>query len=242
MVSMDDAERYVSGVKTEVAVARVRSQVAARHTDLVSAGLLVSTAGAVSERVPGADLFVIRPAGVPDASLAPENMVLCELDGTVVAGTPGSDRAASTDVALHAAVYRALPDALAIVHTQSGYGAAWAARGEAIPCVTGAAAEMFGGPIPVAPAASDDEALIRGVVDLLGASRSVSVLIPCHGAVTVGASGDAVAVAATLLEDVARTAHLARQGGSVSELAQDVIDRRYHGFRSATSPTTDDRR
>ncbi|MFS0866952.1 class II aldolase/adducin family protein [Microbacterium sp. 179-B 1A2 NHS] len=239
---MDDADRYVIGVKTEVAVARVRSQVAARHADLVSRGLLVSTAGAVSERVPHADLFVIRPAGIPGDDLAPENMVLCELDGTVVSATPGGNRAASTDAALHAAAYRALPDVNAIVHAQSGYAAAWAARGEEIPCVTVSAAEMFGGPVPVAPIGGGDDDLVRSVLAVLGESRSPAVLIAGHGAFTVGTSGPAAQATATLLEDVARTTHLAQQAGSVPSLPQQLIDRRHDAFRRATSPTTDDRR
>ena len=87
-------DRYVSGVKTEVAIARVRAEVAALHAELVRYGLVVWTGGNVSGRVPGADLFVIKPSGVSYDDLAPENMILCDLDGNVVPGTSGSERAA----------------------------------------------------------------------------------------------------------------------------------------------------
>ena len=96
MVQGNDAEvraRYVSGVKTEVAIARVRAEVAALHAELVRYGLVAWTGGNVSGRVPGADLFVIKPSGVAYDELAPENMILCDLDGNVVEGTPGSERA-----------------------------------------------------------------------------------------------------------------------------------------------------
>ncbi|WP_200847248.1 class II aldolase/adducin family protein, partial [Microbacterium sp. 18062] len=52
------------GPEIEVAVARVRAEVASLHGELVRYGLVVWTGGNVSARVPGADLFVIKPSGV----------------------------------------------------------------------------------------------------------------------------------------------------------------------------------
>ncbi len=144
-------EGYATGVKTEVVIARVRAEVAALHGELVRNGLVVWTGGNISERVPGADLFVIKPSGVSYDDLAPENMILCDLDGVVVADTPGSDRQPSSDTAAHAYVYRNMPAVGGIVHTHSDYATAWAARGEEIPCVLTAMADEFGGPIPVGP-------------------------------------------------------------------------------------------
>ena len=47
-------------------------------------GLVVWTGGNVSGRVPGADVFVIRPSGVSYDDLSPENMIVCDLDGVVI--------------------------------------------------------------------------------------------------------------------------------------------------------------
>ena len=88
----------------------VRADVAALHSELVRYGLVVWTGGNVSGRVPGADLFVIKPSGVSYDDLAPENMILCDLDGNVVPGTPGSERSPSSDTAAHAYVYRSMPE------------------------------------------------------------------------------------------------------------------------------------
>ena len=165
--------RYVSGVKTEVAIARVRAEVAALHAELVRYGLVAWTAGNVSGRVPGADLFVIKPSGVAYDELAPENMILCDLDGNVVEGTPGSERAPSSDTAAHAYVYRNMPEIGGVVHTHSTYAVAWAARGEEIPCVITAMADEFGGPIPVGPfAIIGDDSIGRGIVETLSGHRS----------------------------------------------------------------------
>src|SRR4029079_8836432 len=123
--------------------------------------------------VPGADLFVIKPSGVSYDELAPENMILCDLDGNVIPGTPGADRSPSSDTAAHAYVYRNMPEVGGGVHTHSTYAAAWSARGEEIPCVLTMIADEFGGPIPVGPfALIGDDSIGRGIVETLRSSSS----------------------------------------------------------------------
>ena len=117
----------------EAAIAGVRRDVAKLHAELVKYGLVVWTGGNVSGRVPGADLFVIKPSGVSYDDLAPENMILCDLDGVVIPGTPGSERSPSSDTAAHAYVYRSMPSVGGVVHTHSTYATAWAARIDRIP-------------------------------------------------------------------------------------------------------------
>ncbi|SBS70043.1 L-ribulose-5-phosphate 4-epimerase UlaF [uncultured Microbacterium sp.] len=243
MVSSMDAERYVSGVKTEVAVARVRADVASLHAELVRSGLVVWTGGNVSGRVPGADLFVIKPSGVSYDDLAPENMILCDLDGNVVDGTPGSDRAPSSDTAAHAYVYRHMPEVGGVVHTHSDYAVAWAARGEEIPCVITAMADEFGGPIPVGPfAIIGDDSIGRGIVETLSGHRSRAVLMQNHGPFTIGATAKDAVKAAVMLEDVARTVHIARQGGELLPIPQEAIDSLFSRYQNVYGQTTDDRR
>src|SRR5262249_12754544 len=132
------------------AVAAVRQAVATLHSELTRYGLVAWTAGNVSGRVrrPGADdLVVIKPSGVSYDAPTPEAMVVCDLDGTVLAG----EQAPPSDVAAHCFVYREMPEVGGVVHTHSTYASAWAARGEPIPCVLTAMADEFGGPIPVGP-------------------------------------------------------------------------------------------
>ncbi len=129
----------------------VRADVAKLHGELVRYGLVVWTGGQRLGAGPRADLFVIKPSGVSYDDLAPENMILCDLDGNAVPGAPGSERSPSSDTAAHAYVYRHMPDVGGVVHTHSTFAVAWAARGEEIPCVITAMADEFGGPIPVGP-------------------------------------------------------------------------------------------
>jgi L-ribulose-5-phosphate 4-epimerase len=204
---------------------RLREELADLHRELVRAGLVVWTAGNVSARVPGADLFVIKPSGVEYDDLTPESMIVCDLDGVVVPGTPGSHRAPSSDTAAHAYVYRHMPEVGGVVHTHSTYATAWAARAEEIPCVLTMIADEFGGPIPVGPfAIIGDDSIGRGIVDTLTGHRSRAVLMQNHGPFTVGRDARDAVKAAVMVEDVARTIHIARQLGEPVTIPQQAVD------------------
>ena len=221
------------GPTIDAAIARVREDVARLHGELTYYGLVVSTGGNVSGRVRGADLFVIKPSGVEYVELTPENMILCDFDGTVIPGSPGCDRSPSSDTAAHAYVYRNMPDVGGVVHTHSTYATAWAARNEAIPCVITAMADEFGGPIPVGPfAIIGDDSIGRGIVETLTGHRSRAVLMQNHGPFTIGKDARDAVKAAVMVEDVARTVHLARQGGELIPIPQAAIDSLFNRYQN----------
>jgi L-ribulose-5-phosphate 4-epimerase len=207
----------------------VRHEVSELHAELVRYNLVAWTAGNVSGRVAGSDLFVIKPSGVDYDRIAPDTMILCDLDGSVVDG----DLSPSSDTAAHAYVYREMPEVGGVVHTHSSYATAWAARGEPIPCVLTAMADEFGGPIPVGPFAligNDD--IGRGIVETLRGSRSPAVLMQNHGVFTIGRSAREAVKAAVMCEDVARTVHLARTLGAPLPIARADVDRLYERYQN----------
>jgi L-ribulose-5-phosphate 4-epimerase len=221
------------GPQIEVAIARVRADIARLHGELTGNGLVVWTGGNVSGRVPGADLFVIKPSGVDYAALAPENMILCDLNGSVIPETPGSDRSPSSDTAAHAYVYRHMPEVGGVVHTHSTYATAWAARGEEIPCVITAMADEFGGPIPVGRfAIIGDDTIGQGIVEALSGHRSRAVLMQNHGPFTIGSDARDAVKAAVMVEDVARTVQIARQGGELLPIPQAAIDALFNRYQN----------
>ena len=221
------------GPELDAAIDRVRAEVARLHGELTANGLVVWTGGNVSGRVPGADLFVIKPSGVDYADLAPENMILCDLDGNVIPETPGADRSPSSDTAAHAYVYRHMSEVGGVVHTHSTYATAWAARGEAIPCVITAMADEFGGEIPVGPfAIIGDDSIGRGVVETLTGHRSRAVLMQNHGVFTIGKNAKDAVKAAVMAEDVAKTVHISRQLGAPLPIPQTAIDSLYDRYQN----------
>lgn len=214
-------------------VEATRRRVSDLHGELPRNGLVVWTAGNVSQRVTGTDLFVIKPSGVAYDELSAEVMVVCTLDGTKIEdGTP-ADLVPSSDTAAHAYVYRHRQDVGGVVHTHSTYATAWAARGQEIPCVLTMMADEFGGPVPIGPfAIIGDDSIGRGIVDALATSRSPAVLMQNHGPFTVGADARAAVKAAVMVEEVARTVHIARQLGEPIPIPQHHIDSLYERYQN----------
>jgi L-ribulokinase len=224
------------GVPAEArkAVDELRLIVADLHRELTRYGLVVWTAGNVSARVPGHDLMVIKPSGVAYDELTAANMVVTDLFGALVEG----EHAPSSDTAAHAYVYRHLPDVGGVVHTHSTYATAWAALGEPIPCVLTMMADEFGGAVPVGPfALIGDDSIGRGIVDTLRDSRSPAVLMTGHGPFTIGKDAQAAVKAAVMVEDVARTVHIAKQSGTPNAIAPQDIDSLHARYQNVYGQT-----
>ena len=223
--------QHRSTVTAEIAdvVAAIRADVARLHAELPRWGLVVWTAGNVSARVPGHDLLVIKPSGVSYDELAPEAMVITDLEGSLVDG----DGSPSSDTAAHAYVYRHMPEVGGVVHTHSTYATAWAARGEPIPCVLTMMGDEFGGEVPIGPfALIGDDSVGRGIVETLRGHRSPAVLMQNHGVFTIGKTAQAAVKAAVMCEEVARTVHIARQLGQPIRLEQTDVDSLYDRYQN----------
>lgn len=215
------------------AVEALREDVSTLHAELPRYELVAWTSGNVSGRVPGEDLFVIKPSGVSYADLAPQNMVVCDLEGNAIPGLPGSELGPSSDTAAHAYVYRNMEHVGGVVHTHSRYATAWAAVGEPVPCHTTGQADEFGGEIPIGPfAIIGDDSIGRAIVDTLDGHRSRAVLMQNHGVFTIGKNAKDAVKAAVLCEDVCRTMHLARQLGDTIPISQEHIDALFDRYQN----------
>ena len=111
-----------------------------------------------------------------------------------------------------------MPEVGGIVHTHSPYATAWAAHGDAIPCVLTAMADEFGGPIPCG-----------GFALIGGEEIGEKWCGPDRASVAGHAAGQprrlhhwrepprAALKAAVMCEDVARTVFFARQLGELTD-------------------------
>ncbi|MFL6135330.1 MAG: class II aldolase/adducin family protein, partial [Nocardioidaceae bacterium] len=77
-----------------------------------------------------------------------------------------------------------------------------------------------------------DESIGEGIVSTLRRSRSRAVLMQNHGPFTVGKDARSAVKAAVLLEDVARTVHLAREQGPVIPIPSEHIDSLYQRYQN----------
>src|SRR5687768_5633155 len=216
-------------------VQQIRKEVAALHDHLPRNSLVVWTAGNVSAGVRGRDLLVIKASGVSYDELSADNMVVTDLDANLVEGY----HAPSSDTAAHAYVYRHMPEVGGVVHTHSTHATAWAARGEAIPCVLTMIADEFGGDVPVGPfALIGDDSIGRGIVETLRESRSKAVLMRNHGPFTVGKDARSAVKTAVMVEDVARTVHLSRQLGEPVAIEPADVDALYDRYQNVYGQTS----
>jgi L-fuculose-phosphate aldolase len=173
-----------------------REEIIAVTHALDDAGLVPNKSGNVSCRV--ADGFAITPAGIPYRELAPAHIVTLPLAASVVPTEPRP----SSEWRMHAAIYRARPDALAIVHTHSPRATALAAAGRGIPAFHYMIA-LAGGDVRCMPYATFGTAeLAESAVRGLEGRRAC--LLGNHGVIAIGntlARAHAVAVEVENLAD-----------------------------------------
>ena len=87
---------------------------------LVKHGLVVLTWGNVSARDAETGYVVIKPSGVPYDTMQPEDMVVVDMEGSVIEGKLNP----SSDLPTHLYLYRQYPSLGGIVHTHSSYSTA----------------------------------------------------------------------------------------------------------------------
>jgi L-ribulose-5-phosphate 4-epimerase len=190
------------------------------HLELPKNNLVAWTGGNISARDRQTGHVVIKPSGVPYAELAPESMVVVDLEGKVVEGSLKP----STDTLAHVYIYRHRPDVNGIVHTHSTFATVFAALGRPIPACLTAICDEFGGPIPCggyARIGGDEigQEVIRSIGD------SPAVLLKNHGVFTVGPTAEAAVKAAVMVEDAARTMYFALLLGEPENIPPEEIAR-----------------
>lgn len=207
----------------------LREEVCALHLELPKNNLVAWTSGNVSARDPQSGLIVIKPSGIRFEHLTPENMVIVDMDGSKVEG----DAKPSSDTASHCYIYRQMPHVNGVVHTHSRYATAFAALGRAIPCVTTAMGDEFGGAIPCGGfALIGGEEIGRVVVETLKDSRSPACLLQNHGVFATGATAEKAVQAAVMTEDNAAIVWTALQIGSPIPISEEDIAKLHHRYQN----------
>ncbi len=96
---------------------RERERVAAAARRLATDGLVLGTAGNVSEREPGGEAVAITPTGATLAELNAEDVAVVDLEGQQLAG----ELEPTSEIELHLGVYKRF-DSGAVVHTHPPFG------------------------------------------------------------------------------------------------------------------------
>lgn len=213
---------------------QLRQEVLEANLELVRSHLVLRTFGNASGISRQDGLVVIKPSGVPYGEMKPEEMVIADLDGTIVEG----NLKPSSDLPTHLALYRAFAKIGGVAHTHSEYATAWAQAQRPIPCFGTTHADHFHGEVPVT------SILMRGEIAGEYENNTGKAIVRCfkgkdyatvpavlvcnHGPFTWGPDALAAAHNAVVLEYVARMAyHTLTINPKASAIARAIHDRHY---------------
>lgn len=133
----------------------LREEVLLANREIARRGLAPHTFGNASgvDRSGPEPLVVIKPSGVDYATMSPGDLVVTDLNGTIVEG----HLRPSSDLDTHTLLYREFPEIGGVVHTHSEFATSWAQANRAIPCLGTTHADYFHGPVPVTEPLSKEE-------------------------------------------------------------------------------------
>jgi L-ribulose-5-phosphate 4-epimerase len=209
------------------------------NLDLVRHRLITLTWGNASGIDRESGLVAIKPSGVSYDEMEAADMVLVDLEGSVVEGA----LVPSSDTPTHLALYRAWPQAGGIVHTHSTHATAFAQARRSIPCLGTTHADHFNGDVPVTRPLTLDEvkddyekntgAVIVERFGDLDPEAVPGALVANHGPFAWGRDvGDAVQNAVALeavAEMAACTWRIEPTAGPIPQYMLDKHYRRKHG-------------
>lgn len=159
--------------------AALRREIVAVAQAIDAAGFCPSKSGNVSARF--GDGLLITPSGLPYARTQPQDIIHLALDGTVLAG----ERKPSSEWPFHTAIYRARPEAQAIVHTHSPRATALSCARRSIPAFHYMIALCGGADVRCADYATfGTPELARNAVAALEGRKAV--LLANHGVIALG--------------------------------------------------------
>jgi L-ribulose-5-phosphate 4-epimerase len=213
----------------------LREQVLKANLELVRAGLVLYTFGNASGIDRNEGLVAIKPSGVPYESMQPSDIVLTELDGTIVEG----NLKPSSDLDTHIVLYKNFPSIGGVVHTHSTYATSWAQSGRPIPAFGTTHADYFRGPVPATEPLTDDEIEGNYVLNTglaicrrfegLDPLATPAVLVAGHAPFTWGPTSADAAHTAVVLETVARMAILTLSiNPECAGVSKALLDRHYY--------------
>lgn len=206
---------------------QLRQEVWAANLGIWRGGLVTMHSGNASGVDRKRGLVVIKPSGMDYDKMRPADMVATDLEGRKIKGKWKP----SVDLPDHLYLYRHRPEIGGLIHTHSNYATSFALLGRSIPVYLTALADEFGEEIPCAPYVDNQADHIgQAIVQHMG-RKAPAILLAQHGAFAWGPTPRDALKAAVMLEDVAKTVHLALLLGQPEPLPEEEIRKwwdRYH--------------
>lgn len=208
-----------------------KREVAAANRVLANLGLatgVTAALGHASMRIPSQpNHFFVKGREYEFDALAimePDDMVMCDTDGFLVAGRSGLTQC--SEVKIHACIYKTHPQVQAVVHIHPRYAILMSVLTGSLKPMRQEGAQIVRDPLPIYPHVKTIQSDAEGmeVAKLLGDRRAM--LLRGHGAVTTGSSLSEAVMGMAQLEEQARLNYLAycAEGKDYTYLPNELVD------------------
>lgn len=194
------------------------------YTELGARGLIVGSSGNVSERNERG--MIITPSGGSPDGVNDSGMAETALDGTRL-----NNATPSSEWEMHAAIYRAFPEAACIVHTHADACTALASLGQGLPPFHYMVVQFGGSDVRCAPYVTfgTPELAAHAVTALKGRS---ACLLANHGMILYARDPEQALSRTLLLESLCRQYLLALSAGKPRLLSAEQITAAKQRFRT----------
>jgi L-fuculose-phosphate aldolase len=199
-----------------LSAAETKEQVLWVAQEMLRSGLVEGTAGNLGARLPDGNV-VLTPSSLDYMEMTLDDLVVCDLDGTVVEG----ERGPTTEKALHLSAMRLHPEIHATMHCHAKHATMFALVREPIPAVIEEFDVFVGGDVEVAEYRTTGTDELADEVAKRVADRAC-VLMANHGLFAVGKTPKDVLHVAALVERTAEIVWGARALGQVVPLPDEV--------------------
>ncbi|MBD3258664.1 class II aldolase/adducin family protein [candidate division GN15 bacterium] len=181
--------------------------------------MIAGSDGNISVRL-DAQSILITPSGSHKGRLNSDDLVVINLSGSKISGC----REASSEAAMHLAVYRQRPDVGACVHAHPPHATAFAVAGQALPEDVLPEVVVFCGEITLTNYAPPGTAAVPDTL-VPHLPNHDCFLLGNHGLLTTGRTLEEAYNRHETVEQYAKILLLARQLGTVQRLPSEDLDR-----------------
>ncbi|MHC4236751.1 MAG: L-ribulose-5-phosphate 4-epimerase [Planctomycetota bacterium] len=204
------------------------------NLELKKNNLVIYSWGNVSGIDRDKGVVAIKPSGISYDMLTPDDVVLLDLEGSVIEGRLRP----SSDTPTHLELYRNFPNIGGVCHTHSLNATVWAQACRPIPCLGTTHADYYYGQVPVTAVMTDeaiqaDYELNTGKVivetfETLDPDQMPAVLVANHGPFTWGLGPAKAVESSVVLEKVAEMALKAAViNPELPPISQTLLDKHY---------------
>ncbi len=198
--------------------------------------LAIGTWGNVSVMDKENKVFAIKPSGVLYSDLKAEDMVVVDLENTIIEGNLNP----SSDTRTHVVLYRAFAGIGSIVHTHSSYAVGWAQALTPIPLLGTTHADHAASDIPCTDPLTDDQIIgdyeeetgnqIVNYFETSGLDpRAMEmILVGRHGPFTWGKKASKAVDNAVVLEELAKMAFITKLLNPDIPVLGDVLGKKHY--------------